>query len=316
MSVKRRSVAGQSNVAVLLATRNGAAFLHEQLQSLEQQTHPAIDIWASDDGSTDATLDILKAWQGRWSKGAFGIGNGPRKGFAENFRSLICNREIRADYFAFCDQDDIWDNRKLELAIEWMAGEGVDLPLLFCSRTTTVSSTGAPIGHSPLFRRPPSFRNALVQSIAGGNTMVLNRAARDSLAVASDRTGFVSHDWWAYTIVTGAGGVTRYSATPLVRYRQHDANVVGANNTLRARLTRLKGLLHGQFARWNETNLEGLGKNRDLLTDDARATLDAFAEARRSGLIHAMASLRRSGVYRQTLGGTLLLWAAIALGLM
>lgn len=316
MSVKQRSVAGSSKVAVLLATRNGAAFLDEQLQSLAQQTYPAIDIWASDDGSTDATPDILKAWQGRWSRGAFGISNGPQKGFAENFRSLICNRDIQADYFAFCDQDDIWDNRKLDLAIEWMAGEDLDLPLLFCSRTTTVSSTGVPIGHSPLFGRPPSFRNALVQSIAGGNTMVLNRAARDRLAVASDRTGFVSHDWWAYTIVTAAGGVTRYSATPLVRYRQHETNVVGANNTWWARLMRLKALFHGQFARWNETNIEGLGKNRDLLTEEARATLDAFAEARRGGPLQAMASLRRSGVYRQTVGGTLLLWGAVALGLM
>lgn len=316
MPVKRRSVTGSPNVAILLATRNGAAFLDEQLQSLAQQTHTAIDVWASDDGSSDTTRDILTAWQERWSRGSFRISNGPQKGFAENFRALICNREIQADFFAFCDQDDIWHSRKLELAIEWMAAEDAGLPLLFCSRTTTVSGTGVPIGHSPLFRRQPSFRNALVQSIAGGNTMVLNRAARDRLADASDRTGFVSHDWWAYTIVTGAGGVTRYSATPLVQYRQHDANVVGANNTWRARLARLKGLLHGQFARWNETNLEGLGKNRDLLTDEARATLDAFADARRGGLFHAMASLRKSGVYRQAMGGTLLLWAAIALGLM
>jgi len=316
LSVKRRSVPGSPNVAILLATRDGAAFLDEQLQSLEEQTHPAIDIWASDDGSSDATPQILSAWQARWSRGSFRISNGPQRGFAENFRALICNREIQADYFAFCDQDDIWESRKLELAIEWMAGEDPDLPLLFCSRTTTVSRTGVPIGRSPLFRRPPSFRNALVQSIAGGNTMVMNRAARDRLAVASDRTGFVSHDWWAYAVVTGAGGVTRYSATPLVQYRQHEANVVGANNTWRARLMRLKALLHGQFARWNETNLEGLGKNRDLLTDDAKATLDAFAEARRSSTFHAMASLRRSGVYRQTRGGTLLLWAAIAFGLM
>jgi glycosyltransferase involved in cell wall biosynthesis len=314
--VNRRSVSDPPNVAILLATKNGAAFLDEQLQSLAQQTYPAIDVWASDDGSTDATRDILSAWQGRWSKGSFRISNGPQKGFAENFRALICKREIQADYFAFCDQDDIWESRKLELAIEWMAGEDPDLPLLFCSRTTTVSSTGVPIGHSPLFRRPPSFRNAWVQSIAGGNTMVLNRAARDRLAVASDRTGFVSHDWWSYAIVTGAGGVTRYSATPLVQYRQHEANLVGANNTWRARLTRLNALLHGQFARWNETNLEGLGKNRDLLTDDARATLDAFTDARRGGPLHATASLRRSGVYRQTTGGTLLMWAAVASGLM
>jgi len=314
--MKRQPLPGPANVAILLATKNGAAFLDEQLQSLAEQTHPAIDIWASDDGSTDATLDILSSWRERWSKGSFTISSGPRTGFAENFRTLIRNRDIQADYFAFCDQDDIWENRKLELAIEWMTGEHATLPLLFCSRTATVSRAGAPIGHSPLFGRRPSFRNALVQSIAGGNTMVLNRTARDRLAAASDRTGFVSHDWWTYTIVTGTGGIARYSATPLVRYRQHDANLVGANNTWRARLTRLNATFHGQFARWNEANLESLTKNRDLLTEDAKATLDAFTDARRSGPLRALASLRKSGVYRQTTVGTLLLWAAIALGLM
>ena len=69
VSVKRRSVSGSPNVAILLATRNGAAFLDEQLQSLAQQTHPAIDIWASDDGSTDATLDILSALAGEMVQG-------------------------------------------------------------------------------------------------------------------------------------------------------------------------------------------------------------------------------------------------------
>jgi len=314
--MKRQPLSGPANVAILLATRNGAAFLDAQLQSLAEQTHPAIDIWASDDGSTDATLDILSSWRERWSKGSFTISNGPRRGFAENFRTLIRNREIQADYFAFCDQDDIWESRKLELAIEWMTGEDATLPLLFCSRTATVSRAGVPIGHSPLFGRRPSFRNALVQSIAGGNTMVLNRTARDRLAAASDRTGFVSHDWWSYTIVTGTGGIAHYSATPLVRYRQHDANLVGANNTWRARLTRLNATFHGQFARWNEANLESLTKNRDLLTEDAKATLDAFTDARRSGMFRAMKSLRKSGVYRQTTRGTLLLWGAVALGLM
>ena len=85
---------------------------------------------------------------------------------------------------------------------------------------------------SPLFRRPPSFRNALVQSLAGGNTMVLNRPARDLVALASRRARFVSHDWWAYLLVTGAGGAVHYSAKPLVRYRQHAHNLVGANTSL------------------------------------------------------------------------------------
>ena len=134
---------------------------------------------------------------------------GPRQGFAGNFRSMILDRRIDADCYAFCDQDDIWESDRLESAISWMQAYDAKTPLMFCSRTATMTETGSLVGHSPLFRRPPSFRNALVQSISGGHTILLNAAARDLLARASAQTGFVSHDWWAYLIVTAAGGIVR-----------------------------------------------------------------------------------------------------------
>ena len=310
------AASASDRVAILLATKNGAAFLDDQLRSLAAQAHPLIDIWASDDGSTDGTLAILSDWRGRWNKGSFGIREGPGSGFADNFRTLICNEAADADFFAFCDQDDLWQADKLATALAWMRTRDASLPLLFCSRTLTISQSGDVIGMSPLFSRPPSFRNALVQSLAGGNTMVLNRAARDLVARASRRARFVSHDWWAYLLVTGAGGVVCYSPKPLVRYRQHAENLVGANTSWKARLARLRLLFGGQFARWTEMNLAGLEKNRDLLTSDATAALELFGRARKRSLLASMASLRKSGVYRQTLKGTLALWAALASGLM
>jgi glycosyltransferase involved in cell wall biosynthesis len=303
-------------VAILMATKNGAAFLDEQLRSLADQSYPSIDVWVSDDGSTDDTPAILADWRQRWAKGRFEQSEGPRKGFAENFRALVSNQDIEAEYFAFCDQDDLWEPEKLEKAIGWMRGRDDAAPLLFCSRTLTVSECGKPTGQSPLFRRKPSFRNALVQSLAGGNTMVLNRAARDCVATASARTGFVSHDWWAYLLVTGAGGEVGYSATPLVRYRQHAGNQVGANTSWQAKGARLIQLFKGQFADWTDRNLHGLDQNRDLLTPDAIAALDLFASARKGSFVSRIRSLRRSGVYRQTLLGTVVLWTAVAFGWM
>ena len=303
-----------ARVAIWLALKNGAPFLDEQLRSLAAQTCPAIDIWASDDGSTDATQAILSAWRSRWPKGAFSVREGPGCGFAENFRSLMSDEAAEADFFACCDQDDVWEANKLETALAWMRSQDGSRPLLFCSRTLTVSESGIPIGMSPLFRRKPSFRNALVQSLAGGNTMVLNRAARDIVALASRRARFVSHDWWIYQMVTGAGGLVRYAPEPLVRYRQHTGNLVGANTSWTARLERLKRLLGGQFAQWSEMNLAGLERNRDLLTPEAIEALTLFARARgERNLFAASASLRRSGVYRQTPQGTLALWAALVL---
>lgn len=301
-------------IAVLMGTKDGAAFIDEQLQSLAMQSHPLVDLWISDDGSVDGTIAIIEAWKPRWAKGRMTLLDGPRQGFAANFRSMILDRRIDADCYAFSDQDDIWEPDRLESAVRWMQGLDAGRPLMFCSRTATMTETGSLVGRSPLFSRPPSFRNALVQSIAGGNTILLNRAARDLLARACVRTGFVSHDWWAYLIVTGAGGVVRYDPRPLVRYRQHAANLVGANVSWQARVSRLGRLFKGEFAGWTDLNLAGLAVNRDLLTPDATACLHLFKSGRRGSLFQRLRALRKSGVYRQTLAGTLGLYLAFVLG--
>ncbi|MDX8524504.1 glycosyltransferase family 2 protein [Mesorhizobium sp. MSK_1335] len=298
-------------MAVLLGTKDGAAFINQQLESLAAQSWPRVDLWVSDDGSTDGTASIIEAWRTRWAKGCVMFMDGPRQGFAANFRSMIIDPRIQADYYAFCDQDDVWERDRLESAIRWMGSQDPDAPLLFCSRTTTVSETGQAAGHSPLFPRPPSFRNALVQSIAGGNTMLLNRKARDLLAKASARTEFVSHDWWAYLIVAAGGGAIRYEPRPLVRYRQHGANLVGANVSWRARFIRIARLRSGQFAAWTDSNLSGLVVNRDLLTRDAEHCLETFIEARKGNVFERFSLLRKSGVYRQTFLGTLGLYLAV-----
>ncbi|MBZ9795695.1 glycosyltransferase family 2 protein [Mesorhizobium sp. ES1-4] len=300
-------------IAVLMGTKDGAAFIDEQVRSLLDQSHPLIDLWISDDGSVDGTVSIIEAWKPRWSKGRITLVEGPRQGFAANFRSMILDPRLDADCYAFCDQDDVWEPDRLEAALGWMQAFDAEVPLMFCSRTATMTEAGSLIGRSPLFSRPPSFRNALVQSIAGGNTILLNRAARDLLARASTRTGFVSHDWWAYLIVAGAGGVVHYDPRPLVRYRQHAANLVGANASWQARVSRLGRLFKGHFADWTDLNLAGLAVNRDLLTKDAMACLDLFENGRQGTLFQRLRALRESGVYRQTFAGTLGLYLAFVL---
>jgi glycosyltransferase involved in cell wall biosynthesis len=301
-------------VAILLGVFNGEAYLREQIASLAEQTHPRIDIWASDDGSTDNSAAILRESADRWRKGSFEVLLGPRTGFAENFRSLLVDPSIRADYFAFCDQDDIWMPDKLAAAIAWLATQG-NRPALYCSRTQLIDVEGRHIGLSPRFAKQPSFRNALVQSIAGGNTMVMNRAARELLAEASRRTSFISHDWWCYLVVSGAGGEVHHSPRPRILYRQHDANLVGANNySMRAKLSRYAFMHKGGFANWTSRNIAGLKACQDLLTDDALRVIDRVELSRGKSVPGRLRLLYRSGVYRQTTGGTLGLYLASALG--
>lgn len=297
-------------VAVLMATYNGAAYLEEQLGSLLSQSYRWIDVVVSDDGSEDGTLDILQEWKEKWDKGRFIVRSGPRLGFAENFRSLIVDPAIDANYYAFCDQDDIWEPQKLEIAVSHLDRVAAGSTALFCSRTLTITEDGKIAGMSPLFSKKPSFRNALVQSLAGGNTMVLNRAAQSIMKRASRRSGFVSHDWWAYLLVSGTGGQVFYCPRPLVRYRQHGSNQVGANTSWQARRSRLKRMIRGQFRQWSDENLAGLEANADLLEPDAMQTLVCFREARKAALPRRLFDLGRSGVYRQTWSGNVGLYVA------
>jgi len=78
-------------VAILMGTMNGARFLPEQLDSLAAQTHQNWFLIASDDGSTDDTLRILKAYQAKWPAGKLIIKEGPKQGFCVNFLSMACD---------------------------------------------------------------------------------------------------------------------------------------------------------------------------------------------------------------------------------
>lgn len=300
-------------IRVLLATFNGAKYLDEQLHSLARQEVEAdLDVVASDDGSTDATLALLEAWRRRWTRGRFIVLDGPQRGFTENFRALMRHPAETADYVAFCDQDDVWRPDKLSAAVTVLTD--ADGPGLYCGRTERVDASLRPLGYSPLFRRPPHFRNALVQSIAGGNTMVMNKAAFALVAESALRTSFVSHDWWCYLLVSGAGGMVHYDARPRVAYRQHGGNVVGDNVGWRARWRRLRMSLAGRFAEWNAVNLAALDACEDLLTNEARQAKKLFAMARRAGPLRSPALLLKSGIYRQSLAGNVSLALAALLG--
>ena len=131
--------------------------------------------------------------------------------------------------------------------------------------------------------------------------MVFNRATRDLIINAAVGANVVSHDWWCYQIVTGAGGYVVYDTEPCLKYRQHASNLVGANTSWRARFLRIRGLLQGRFRTWNDINLKALQEHAHLLTRDNRKILSDFIEARQSSLIKRLFLFKRSGIYRQTL---------------
>jgi glycosyltransferase involved in cell wall biosynthesis len=311
MAADEGNVSGK--LAVLLATFDGARFLDAQLQSVAAQEWPAIDVFASDDDSHDETPRKLMSWQARWRKGHFVVSAAPRRGFAGNFRWLLVNSEVNAEYVAFCDQDDIWLRDKTSAAVAALAPYS-DRPALYCARTLITDTDDHEVTMSPRFRRTPEFSNALVQSISGGNTMVMNRAAHALVREGARRTDFVSHDWFSYLLVTGAGGKVIFSDVPHVRYRQHGGNLVGANRGLGATLKRLRFALGGRFVDWIDHNMHAVAACRDLLTPEALAIYDEFRAARRGSPLERLGKLRRSGVYRQGAVGQMSLYIAGLMG--
>jgi glycosyltransferase involved in cell wall biosynthesis len=264
----------------------------------------------SDDGSKDDTLAILKGYQADWGNGRLTIYSGPGKGFVANFLSLACNPAIEADYFAFSDQDDIWESDKLQRAVNWLNSVPVGVPALYSSRTKLIDAVGADLGCSPLFQKAPSFVNALVQSIGGANTMVFNQAACKLLQEAGESVDVSSHDCWAYLVISACGGVVHHDTYPSVRYRQHGNNIVGANVGLPAMFRRAKMLSNGYLKDYADRNIAALQKLRPRMTLENQQRIDVFSRSRNSWLLPRLVGFWQTGIYRQSLLGNLGLAAA------
>src|SRR5262249_54654542 len=124
--------AADSTIDILLATYNGAAYLEEQLASIEAQAHPNWRLIARDDGSSDRTADILAAFRTRHPGKVTIVRDADGNlGLVQNFSRLM--EASTAPYAAFCDQDDVWLPEKLSLCLARMrdleAEHGRDKPL-------------------------------------------------------------------------------------------------------------------------------------------------------------------------------------------
>lgn len=302
------------HVTILMAVRNGAALLPEQLDSFARQQHRNWSLLAGDDGSTDDSRAVLE----RFAEAGHDVRiiEGPRRGAWANFLRLVQALPEHAPagtWVAFSDQDDVWLPERLSRGLAQLPADGP--PALYCSRTwiTDVGLRGRRL--SAPRPRPPSFRNALVQNIASGNTILLNPAAVRLLVAASkEPEELVVHDWWVYLLITGAGGVVVHDDTPTILYRQHSGNQIGANDGMRARLRRAGMILDGTFRSWHDANIDALRRSAHRLTAENRQILDEFAALRGCWAGARVSRLARLGLYRQSRLSSLALWVAAASG--
>ncbi|MDF1726205.1 MAG: glycosyltransferase [Sulfitobacter sp.] len=304
----------QEKITILMGVLNGAPHLADQLDSIAAQREVAWRLLCSDDGSSDDSPAVIARFA-RQRETEVRVLKGPRRGFAANYLHLLAHLRARTDMVALSDQDDIWLPDKLSRARIALAAAG-SAPAMYCARrwdwwpaTDRRIATPAP-------RRAPAFRNALVENIAFGNTIVLNAAAARIARHAAERSaGVFAHDWWLYLLMTGAGArVLVDDGPPCLLYRQHGSNQLGAGRGLSAHLHSKGAVLRGLFAGRISSNIAALEAVGDLLTPTARQELDRFARAREMPFPARLAALRDLGLYRQGRAATLGFWGAASLG--
>jgi len=304
-------VVPEVKVNVLMSTYNGEKYLRVQLESLLAQSYKNIHISVRDDGSTDNTVHILKEYASKYP--FIRVAYGENLGVIESFFRLLNDTEGDFDYFAFCDQDDIWLSDKIKDAVEEMNKEDCHQPMLYCSRVEFVDEKMNPMGLSRIPRRI-GFGNALVENIAIGCTIVINRKTRDMI-LATKPGRIIMHDWWCYLIVSALGKVF-HGKTVNIKYRQHAGNVIGGTSSFLLSVYRRSRefLKSGKDAfRVRDQAVEFLRCYGHLLDDKNSRILRRFIESKNTFSSRLQYSLGMD-VWRQSSMDTNILRALILFG--
>ncbi|MEK4981405.1 glycosyltransferase family 2 protein [Bacillus sp. FSL K6-6540] len=304
-------------VQVLLSAYNGEQYISEQIQSILNQTHAAVSILIRDDGSTDKTIQLLDQWV-TTHPDKIKLIKGTNVGVVSSFFELLRAADAEADYYCFCDQDDVWLDHKVEHAIARLDSSiYTEVPAMVFTSTYL---TDDELNRKGAWPKPPaqepSFFNALYENIAIGATITMNRSARNLFinSQSVDSQKVLMHDWWFYLLVSAFGTVI-YDNKPSMLYRQHNNNVVGGSNSLVGKLKSKwasfkrhtgKDLLHKQASEFDR--IYG-----SRLTGEQKEQLDLFL-ATRTRFMDRLHYARKSKLYRQSKAESLLFKFFILIG--
>lgn len=294
-----------------MCTCNGAAFLREQLDSIAAQTVLPDELVVGDDVSNDGTVAILRDFAEQAPLPVRIECNRENLGPALNFGAA--SRRANGDYLFLSDQDDVWRADKIAVQLSAMRAleerHGSRAPLLVHCDLETVDRDLQSVAPSfmesqGIHHQDDALAVLLVQNFVTGCTIMVNRPLRElALPLPQD---CIMHDWW-FALVAAAAGHIGFAPEPLVRYRQHADNRIGAK-TRRGRLS-----IGRQWReRWREDRrhiaetirqAECLAERLSEAGAGGQAVLDtvrAYAGIRRSGPLSRVAILARHRIRRQS----------------
>lgn len=257
----------QPKVLIMMSTYNGEDYINEQMDSLMAQVNVETQIYIRDDGSTDGTIEKLTPYIEAYPD-RIHIRSEQNLGVIRSFFELMRSSPSTFDYYAFCDQDDVWERDKLIRAVTFLQTRSVAIPLLYCSSTQMVDQHLNAIGVWPKVpQKPLELHNALVENSCVGCTMVMNNSTFNQVraSLPSEVNQVIMHDWWIYLYVTSFGEVL-FDGQPGIKYRQHQGNVLGGGRD-------------GWIQKWRKRlNRFVNGNNHYILSSQARLFLAMYED--------------------------------------
>ena len=219
-------------VRIMMATYNGEKYLSQQLDSIISQTYKNWSLIIQDDGSKDNTWSILEKYASQESRVAIRKSQEEKHGAYYNFHS-IANQEkqsgIKYDYYMFCDQDDVWDEDKIEQLLASMDNRS-DIPLFSYADMRVIDENGSEQMSSLCAAQGLSFINnesLFFSHIVYGCNTIMNRTAFMAVPIidtTQEWVGILSHDN-LYAKFSGLLGKVNYIPKTTMGYRRHGANV-------------------------------------------------------------------------------------------
>lgn len=254
-----------NKVAVLLAAYNGDKYLQDQINSILDQKAVNLTIYISLDISSDSSLSILQDFVDA-NHNVKLLDYGDRFGSAgQNFFHLINTVHIEEfDYVAFSDQDDIWDPSKLSEAISLLTKTGTDgyssnvMAFWGNGREELINKSSPQAEFDYLFESPGPgctfvFTKKLYKSIQ--RNVRVNYSQIDQLWL---------HDWFCYSLSRFDGFEWVIDSRPLMKYRQHSTNEVGANSGVMSFIKRVRTMFDGSGLSYVEQQANFIGQQKCL----------------------------------------------------
>lgn len=231
-------------IVTLMSTYNGEHFIREQIDSILVQEGCEVTLLVRDDGSSDGTCAILQEYMDR---GLLRWYTGRNLGPARSFLDLVMQAP-EADYYAFADQDDIWDSDKLATGMECL--KDYQGPACYGANSRLVDINGASMNILTDRRAKSVVRplNCLLSALFYGGitgcTMVMNRALIATIQRYGVPDKVIMHDLFIQQICRSLGGVLLFDGRPHMGYRQHGRNTVGVQITVLQKICgRIRGVV-------------------------------------------------------------------------